>query len=96
MTIIKHVEDGKNWEDRNNVYMCVYIQRERERERHIHYINQMMKENLLLQCYSTGKYTQQFVITYMEKKEWTYLYILLIHFAVYLKLIQHCMTTILQ
>ena len=32
----------------------------------------------------------------MGKKEWIYLYAYLIHFAVNLKLIQHCKSTILQ
>ena len=42
--------------------------------------------------YSTGNYTQYFVITYKGKeseKEW-------IHFAVHLKLTQHCKSTILK
>ena len=30
------------------------------------------------------------------KKEWIYAYVQLIHFAVYLKLTQHCKSTLLQ
>ena len=31
-----------------------------------------------------------------KKKEWIYVYVLLIYFATYLKLIQHCNSTIFQ
>ena len=31
-----------------------------------------------------------------KKKEWIYVYVLLIYFAIYLKLIQHCNSTIFQ
>ena len=49
--------------------------------------------------YSTGNSTQYSMITYMGKepeKEWTYVYVYLNHFAVYLKLTQHCKSTTLQ
>lgn len=48
----------------------------------------MINENLL---YSIGKSTQLLVITYMRKKV-----LILIYFAVFLKLIKHCKSTILQ
>ena len=47
--------------------------------------------------YSTGNYIQQLVITYNgkeSKKEYTYIYVT--YFAVNLKLIQHCKSTIFQ
>ena len=49
--------------------------------------------------YRTGNSTQYSVVTYMGKeseKEWIYVYVKLNHFAVHLKLIQHCKSTILQ
>ena len=68
------------------------------------YIKQIINKDLL---YCTGNYTQYLVITYMEKKsgkEYIYIYIYmqvhiytqLNHFAVRLKLTQHCKSTILQ
>ena len=54
--------------------------------------------------HSTGNYTQYFVITYKRKESGNiYVHICIIciyilylnHFAVYLKLIQHCKTTLL-
>ena len=56
----------------------------------------MGNKNLL---YSTGKFTQFYVITYMGKaseKEWIYVYVYLIYFAVCLKLTQLCKSTIFQ
>ena len=54
------------------------------------YIKQINK-NIL---YNTGKSTEYSVMAYMEKKsekeEWAYVYIPLVHFAIYLKLTQHC------
>ena len=54
-----------------------------------------MNKNLL---YSTGNYTQYFVITYTGKgsKREYYIYIWLNHFAMHLKLTKHCKATILQ
>ena len=54
-----------------------------------------MNKNLM---YSTGNSTQYSVTAYMgkelkKKKEW--IYVQLIHFAVYLKLTQHCKSTML-
>ena len=51
--------------------------------------------------YSTGNYTQYFVITCKKKeseKEYIHMhtYTHIYHFAVYLKIIQHCTLTILQ
>ena len=49
--------------------------------------------------YSTGNSTQYSVVAYMGKesrKEWMCIYIWVIHFAVHLKLTQHCESTILQ
>ena len=56
----------------------------------------IINKNLL---YSTGNSTQYSVITYMRKeseKEWIYVYVLLNHFAVYLKITQYCESIILQ
>ena len=44
--------------------------------------------------YSTRKYIDYLIITIMEKN--IYIYIYMNHFAVYLKLIQHCQSSILQ
>ena len=68
------------------------------------YTKQITNKDLL---YSTGNYTQYLVITYKGKeseKEYMciyiyvclYIYIYLNHFAVHLKLTQHCKSTILQ
>ena len=49
--------------------------------------------------YSTGKFTQHCVITYTRKeseKEWIYVYAELIYFALHMKLIQFCKSTIFQ
>ena len=49
--------------------------------------------------YSTGDSTWYAVMTYMgkeSKKEWIYVYVKLIHFAVPLKLTQHFKSSILQ
>ena len=46
--------------------------------------------------YSTGNSTQYSAIAYTGKeseKEWTYVYVQLIHFVVHLKLTQHCKST---
>ena len=42
-----------------------------------------------------GNSTQYSVVTYMEKEseKWIYIYMYLIHFAVQLKLTQHCKST---
>ena len=48
--------------------------------------------------YSTGNSTQYSVMTYMGKeflKEWIYVYVCLIHFAVHPKLTQHGKATLL-
>ena len=48
--------------------------------------------------YNTGKSTHYFTITFMGKvseKEWIYVYVQLIHFAVHRKLTQYCQSTIL-
>ena len=53
------------------------------------YIKQIINKDLL---YSTGDSTQYSAITYMRKeskKEWIYVYVQLIHFAVHLKQTQH-------
>ena len=55
----------------------------------------MTKKDLL---YSTGNYNQYFIISYRGKeseKEYTYMYIYLNHFSVYLKL-THCKFIIFQ
>ena len=52
-----------------------------------------MINNNVLQ--STGKSTQLFMTSYMGKK-WIYLYVRLVRFAVHLKLIQRCKSTMLQ
>ena len=49
--------------------------------------------------YSIGNSTQYSVMAYTGKeseKEWIYVYVQLNHFAVHLKLTQHCKSTILQ
>ena len=54
----------------------------------------MINKDLL---YSMGNSMQYSVITYMGKeseKEWIYIYIQLNHFAVHLKLLQHCKSTV--
>ena len=59
-------------------------------------IKQITNKDLL---YSTRSSTQYSVITYMRKeseKEWIYVYVLLNHFAVYLKITQYCESIILQ
>ena len=60
------------------------------------YIKQVTNKSLL---YNTGNSTQYSVMAYMGKiffkKEWVYVYIQLIQFAIYLKLIQHCKPTVL-
>ena len=59
-------------------------------------IKQITNKDLL---YSTRNSTQYSVITHMRKeseKEWIYVYVLLNHFAVYLKITQHFESTILQ
>ena len=53
------------------------------------YINKINKDLL----YSTGDYIQYFVITYNKKNVKKNI---LHHFAIHLKLIQHCISTILQ
>ena len=50
----------------------------------------MINKDLL---YSTGDYIQYFVITYNKKNVKKNI---LHHFAIHLKLIQHCISTILQ
>ena len=53
-------------------------------------------KNLL---YSRGNCTQYSATAYQgkeSKKEWIYVYVKLIHFAVQQKLTQHCKSTILQ
>ena len=51
--------------------------------------------------YGTSNYTQYLIITYNGKESekediYIYIYVLLNHFAVYLKLAQHCKLTIFQ
>ena len=49
--------------------------------------------------YSTGNSAQYYVTTLMGKeigKEWIHVYVYLNHFAVHLKLSQHCESTIRQ
>ena len=58
------------------------------------YIKQITNKDLL---YSTGNCTQYPVMTYMRKvseKEWIHVYVLLFHFALQQKAIQHCKSTI--
>ena len=60
------------------------------------YIKQIISKDLL---YSTGNSIQYSVVIYMGKdseKEWIYVYMYNNHFAVHLKLLQHCKSTILQ
>ena len=65
------------------------------------YIKQISNKDLL---YNTRNYAQYFVLTYMGKaseKEYTYIIIIYIHiklnqFAAYLKLTQHCKSTLFQ
>ena len=48
---------------------------------------------------STGNSIQYSVMTYVgkeSKKEWIYVYVELIHFAVHSKVTQHCKSAILQ
>ena len=59
-------------------------------------IKQVTSKNPL---YSTGNSTQYSVMTYMgkeSKKEWIYVYVELIHFAVQQKVTQHCKSSMLQ
>ena len=79
----KWVWGGINWKSTTDTYTLLYIK-------------QITNNNLL---YSTGNSTQCSVMTYMgieSKKEWIYIYVQLIHFAVQQKLTQHCKSTILQ
>ena len=46
--------------------------------------------------YSTGNSTQYFVMAYRKRIVKETVYVELIHFAVHLKLTQHCKSTILQ
>ena len=58
------------------------------------YIKQITNKDLL---YSTGNCTQYPVMTYTGKvseKEWIHVYVLLFHFALQQKPIQHCKSTI--
>ena len=74
---------GISWEIGIDIYTLLYIK----------YIT---NKNLL---YSTGNSTQYSVLAYLgkeSKKEWIYVYVYLIHFAVQQKLTQHCTSTILQ
>ena len=60
------------------------------------FIKQLINENL---PYSPGISTQCSVVVCMgrvSKKEWIYIYVQLIHFAIQQKLTQHCKMTILQ
>ena len=60
------------------------------------YIKQIIKKDLLN---NTGNSTQYAGLTYMDKepeKEWIYVYVYLIHFAVHLKLTQQCKSATLQ
>ena len=61
------------------------------------YISLYIKQINKILLYSTGNYTQYFVITYKgrESKK-IVMYVELNHFAVHLKLTQHCKSTILQ
>ena len=56
--------------------------------------------NTVVRTYCIAQGTTQYsVITYMRKeseKEWIYVYVLLNHFAVYLKITQYCESIILQ
>ena len=74
---------GINWEVAIGIYILLYIK-------------WMSNKDLLN---STGKSTQYYVVTYMGKeseKEWMYVYVQLIHFAVHLKLIPHCKSNTIQ
>ena len=46
--------------------------------------------------YSTGNYTQYFIITYMRKEFEKDIYVKQNHSATYLKLTQHCKSTTFQ
>ena len=68
---------GINWEIGIDVYTLLYVKL-------------ITNKDLL---YSTENSTQYSVVTYMGKeciKEWIYVYVWLSHFAVHLKLSQHC------
>ena len=68
---------GINWEIEIDIHTLLYIK-------------QITHKDLL---YSTGNSTHYPVMTYMgkeSKKEWIYVHILLIHFAVQQKVTQHC------
>ena len=70
----------KNWKAGNNINTLLYIKL-------------TANKDLL---YSTGRSTQQSVITYMGKKEQIHVYAGSIDFAVHLKIIQHWKSTIRQ
>lgn len=75
--------EGIKWEVGTDIFPLLYIE-------------WLGNKDLL---YSPGKSTQYSVVTYMGKefeKEWIYVYILLIHIAVDLKLTQHLKSTIPQ
>ena len=74
---------GISWETGIDIYTLLYIKQRTNKD--------------LLQ--STGNSTQSSVMGYRgkeSKKEWIYVYAQLIHFAVHLKLTQHCKSTVLQ
>ena len=74
---------GINWEVGIYIYILLYTK-------------QITNKDLL---YSTGNSSQYSVMAYMEKeskKEWIYVHIKLIHFAVQQKVTQHCKSTIRQ
>ena len=74
---------GINWEIGIDIYTLLYIK-------------QITNKNVL---YSTGNSFQCSVMTSMgmeSRREWIYVYVWLIHFAVQQKLTQHCKSTILQ
>ena len=63
------------------------------------YIKQITNKDLLYSTVVLYSTTQYSVMTYSgkeSKKEWIYVYVELIHFAVQLKLTQHCKSTIPQ
>ena len=72
-------------------------QKTKQKKNHIHSTTYTIINKDLL--YNIGNSTQHSVLTYMGKeseKEWIYVYVSLNHFAVHLRLTQHCKSTILH
>ena len=78
--VTKGERGGINWEIGIDIYTLLYIK----------------DKNRL---YSTGNYIHCSVMTFLgmeSRREWIYVYVWLIDFAVQQKLTQHCKSTILQ